>query len=125
MTNDGNVTITDITVTDELTGNEWTIDSLAPDEDVVFETSYTVTKKDLEAGKVVNVATATGFDPEEEEPEVVPGTDEEPTTEPSEPDVPQTGTVKETVILTTLSTGSILGALILMMVRRKRKEEEE
>ena len=124
VTNDGNVTITDITVTDELTGDEWTIDSLVPGEDAVFETSYTVTKKDLEEGKVVNVATATGIDPEEKEPEVVPGTDEEPTTEP-EPVVPQTGTVQGTVILTTLSTGSILGALMLMMIRRKRKEEEE
>ena len=29
-TNDGNLTITNITVTDELTGDEWTVASLAP-----------------------------------------------------------------------------------------------
>ena len=42
VTNDGNLTITDITVTDELTGDEWTIASLKPGESKEFETSYVV-----------------------------------------------------------------------------------
>ena len=79
--NDGNLTITDITVTDELTGDEWTIESLAPGAEKVYETSYTVTEKDAEAGKVLNVATATGKSPDPDKPDVpvTPGEDPEPT----------------------------------------------
>ena len=83
VTNDGNLTVTDITVTDELTGDEWTIESLAPNASEEFETSYTVTEADILAGEVVNVATAKGISPDPEEPEVpvVPGEDPEPTEE--------------------------------------------
>ena len=83
--NDGNLTITDITVTDELTGDEWKIASLAPDESEVYETSYTVTEADVLAGKVVNVATAEGTSPDPDEPKVPvePGEDTEPTSEES------------------------------------------
>ena len=123
MTNDGNVTISDITVTDELTGDKWTIESLVPGASEEFEASYTVTAADQKAGSVVNEATATGKDPEGKEPDVVPGVDEEPTTEPGS-DVPQTGTAKETVILTSMSAGSMLLAIWLMLIRKKRKEEE-
>ena len=77
--NDGNVTISDITVNDDLTGDKWTIESLAPNESMVFETKYTVTIEDQIAGEVLNVATATGIDPEGDEPEIVPGEDPEPT----------------------------------------------
>jgi hypothetical protein len=86
--NDGNVTISDITVTDELTGDEWTIDALKPGESQTFAASYTVTQADVNAGSVVNVATATGTDPEEKEPEVEPGTKEDPTTTPDRPIIP-------------------------------------
>ena len=81
VTNDGNLTVTDITVTDELTGDEWTIASLAPGASEVFETEYTVTEEDAKAGKVLNVATATGTskDPDEPDVPVTPGTDDEPT----------------------------------------------
>ncbi len=80
-TNDGNLTITDITITDDLTGDEWTIDSLAPGASEEFETSYTVTRDDVEAGEVLNVATAKGTSPDPEKPEVpvTPGEDPEPT----------------------------------------------
>ena len=77
--NDGNVTISNITVTDELTGDNWTIDKLAPNESKDFEASYTVTEDDQVAGEVLNVATATGKDPEDKDPEVDPGEDPEPT----------------------------------------------
>ena len=50
--NDGNLTLTDITVTDTLTGESWTVESLAPGKSETFETSYTVTEADLLAGKV-------------------------------------------------------------------------
>ena len=79
VTNDGNVTISNIEVTDDLTGDKWTIDSLAPNESAEFKTEYTVTEADQDAGEVLNVATATGTDPEGEDPTVVPGKDPEPT----------------------------------------------
>ena len=94
VTNDGNLTITDITVTDELTGDEWTIASLAPEATQTFETSYTVTEDDILAGEVVNVATAEGKSPDPDEPDVpvVPGTDPEPTE-----DLDTTLTVNKTI----------------------------
>ncbi|MBR6350336.1 MAG: hypothetical protein IKR67_07305, partial [Lachnospiraceae bacterium] len=85
VTNDGNLTITDITVTDELTGDEWTIESLAPGKSVSFETSYIVTEEDVLAGTVYNVATAEGTSPDPDKPEVpvIPGEDPEPTDSPN------------------------------------------
>ena len=80
VTNDGNVTITGITVTDELTGDEWPIDSLVPGASWTNTAEYTVKAEDVIAGSVRNEATATGVDPEDEEPDVVPGVKEDPTT---------------------------------------------
>jgi hypothetical protein len=79
--NDGNLTITDITVKDELTNDEWTIASLKPDESKVFTAEYVVTEADILNGEVLNVATAEGKSPDPEEPEVPvdPGEDPEPT----------------------------------------------
>ena len=79
--NAGNLTITNIKVTDELTGDAWTIKSLAPGKSETFTAQYTVTEKDILAGKVVNVATATGTSPDPENPEVpvTPGEKEDPT----------------------------------------------
>ena len=81
VTNDGNLTITDIEVEDELTGETWTIASLAPGAEGVFTTSYTVTEADILAGEVVNVATGKGTSPDPDQPDVpvVPGEDPEPT----------------------------------------------
>ena len=82
--NDGNLTITDITVTDELTGDEWTIASLAPQKSETFTASYIVTEADLFNDTVKNVATAKGVSPDPEVPDVPvePGNTEDPTEEP-------------------------------------------
>ena len=83
VTNNGNVTISDVQVTDALTGDVWNVEgSLAPGASEEFTTSYTVTEADILAGEVLNVATATGKDPDGEDPEVTPGEDPEPTDEP-------------------------------------------
>jgi len=94
--NDGNLTITDIEVTDALTDETWTIESLAPEATEVFNTRYVVTAADAAAGSVVNVATATGTSPDPDEPEVPvePGTDPEPT----QPTPPVAAPVTLTVI---------------------------
>ena len=84
VTNDGNLTITDVTVTDELTEGEWTVESLAPGASEDFETSYVVTEADILAGEVLNVATAKGTSPDPDKPDVpvTPGEDPEPTDDP-------------------------------------------
>ena len=84
-TNTGNLTMTDVVVTDELTGDEWTIDELKPGEtSETFTTSYVVTDEDVLAGTVLNVATVTGGNTPDPEikPEPEPGTDEKPTVDP-------------------------------------------
>jgi uncharacterized repeat protein (TIGR02543 family)/LPXTG-motif cell wall-anchored protein len=63
--NNGNVTVTDITVTDELTGMEETIASLAPGKEQSFTTKYKVAEKDILKGEVVNTARVSGTDPDE------------------------------------------------------------
>lgn len=63
VTNTGNITLTDVTVTDPLTGQEITGVTLAPGESQEFETSYTLTQGDLDGkgggdGDMDNTATA-------------------------------------------------------------------
>ena len=60
VTNTGNVTITNIAVTDPLTGLEEMIGSLAPGESVPFTTTYTITQADMDAGSFENTASAVG-----------------------------------------------------------------
>ena len=64
VTNTGNLTATDIEVTDSLSTNEGkvigTIASLAPGDFKEFPFTYTVTEDDILNGKVLNVATAKG-----------------------------------------------------------------
>ena len=76
--NTGNLTITNITVTDPNADGfgTKTIASLAPNQSSeVYTATHVVTEADVRAGKVSNVATATGTSPDTEkpEPEVKPG----------------------------------------------------
>jgi len=64
VTNTGDYPLTDVTVTDPLTGETWTIDELAPGESTTYSTSYTPTTSDRTKGSVGNEVTATGTDPE-------------------------------------------------------------
>ncbi|HQH15064.1 MAG TPA: PKD domain-containing protein, partial [Bacteroidales bacterium] len=71
--NTGNVTIINIEVTDDLTGEVWTIDELGPNDIYTVTTTYTITEDDLDAGNVLNHVIAFGKDPNEE---AVEGEDE-------------------------------------------------
>ncbi|MEP2129959.1 MAG: gliding motility-associated C-terminal domain-containing protein, partial [Algoriphagus sp.] len=80
VTNTGNVTLTNVTVTDPLTGFTQNVGTLAPGESATVTTSYEVTQEDVDNGEVINTATATGTDPDGGETggtatAVVPGTD--------------------------------------------------
>ena len=75
ITNSGNVTLSDIVVTDDdvdagsityTSGDDDAdndIDSLGPDESVTVNATYTLTLNDINAGSVTNSALATGQDP--------------------------------------------------------------
>ncbi|WP_198293619.1 DUF7507 domain-containing protein, partial [Algoriphagus resistens] len=66
VTNVGNVTLTDVTVTDPLTGLTQTVPTLLPEESQQFQTTYTVSQAEVDSGSVNNVATATGTTPYDE-----------------------------------------------------------
>jgi len=64
VTNIGNVALTNVTVTDPLTGLEETILNLSPGQSIVFETSYVIQLKDIEKGSVSNAVFVTSKDPD-------------------------------------------------------------
>src|SRR5690606_22875524 len=70
VTNTGNVTLENYTVTDVLFA-EWrgSIATLAPDATRSFELEYAVTQADIDNGGVVNVASAGGENPDDPEDE--------------------------------------------------------
>jgi uncharacterized repeat protein (TIGR01451 family) len=66
VTNTGNVTLTNVNVTDPLSGLSVITPAsvtLAPGANQLFTATYTITQADLNAGSVVNTATATGTPP--------------------------------------------------------------
>ncbi|MCR4871383.1 MAG: DUF11 domain-containing protein, partial [Atopobiaceae bacterium] len=119
--NDGNLTLTDVKVTDALTGDEWTIEELKPGDKAEYTAKYTVTEADANAGKVVNTATATGTDPEDNEPGVTPGTVETPITKPALPKTGDASTMFPAVVSAAMGLMSMAAAI---RSRRRRWEEE-
>ena len=61
--NNGNVDLTGVVVTDELTGFTSDVFDLAKGESKTFDTSYTVQESDIVNGSIVNVAKGEGTDP--------------------------------------------------------------
>lgn len=84
--NDGNLTQTEVVVRDELTDDIWMIEALKPGESKTFTAEYVVTEEDTLKGTVKNVAVATSKspDPDQPEPQVVPGETEDPVVVPKE-----------------------------------------
>ena len=72
--NTGNVTVSNINISDSLVNVNVAPFTLAPGEKKTIKYSYKVTAADVEAGSVKNAATATGTDPSGET--TPPGTDE-------------------------------------------------
>ena len=97
VTNDGNLTLTDVEVTEKLTGavikestdGAYTVDGsiakiaeLKPGQSVTVKVEYVVTEADILAGSVKNEATVTGKGPDDKNPDPdKPGT-EDPTDTP-------------------------------------------
>jgi uncharacterized repeat protein (TIGR01451 family) len=57
-TNSGDVTLTAVTVADDLTGDATSCLALAPGADCVLTVTYVVTQADVDAGQIVNTGTA-------------------------------------------------------------------
>lgn len=75
--NDGNQTLVDIEVNDDLTADAWRIESLAPGESQIFTAEYEINEKDILRGSVTNTATARAKCRDyDEEPVIVPGSAE-------------------------------------------------
>lgn len=76
VTNTGNVTLSDVSIVDELDGlsdisyGDWPTESgvLAPGESVTASATYELTQDDIDAGQVDNTASVTGTPPEGENP---------------------------------------------------------
>ncbi|MFN3999151.1 gliding motility-associated C-terminal domain-containing protein, partial [Algoriphagus sp.] len=67
VTNTGDAILTNVVVTDPLTGFEQKVEVLEAGKSVSFTTKYTVTQKDLDNGGVLNVASVKAQTPSEEE----------------------------------------------------------
>ncbi len=68
VTNTGNVTLSNVTVQDPLTGLELNVGTLAPGASTAVDTEYAVTQGDVDAGSVLNTAIVTGDSPDGEDP---------------------------------------------------------
>ncbi len=86
VTNNGNVTLNNVKVTDPMFPDGIKLDktTLAPGEVAIGSASYTTTQADVDNGKVINTATATGTPPDGQTPpedtddETVPGEEQKP-----------------------------------------------
>ncbi|MDO4974589.1 MAG: InlB B-repeat-containing protein, partial [Eubacteriales bacterium] len=90
VTNNSNVDLANVTVTDELTGDVWTVQKLAVGASESFAASHVVTAEEAKAGSVTNVVTAVGYPPDDPETpveappaEVTDTTAEKPVVTPS------------------------------------------
>ena len=90
VTNDGNVVIKGITLTDTVEGydakdisKDLDNKTLAPKETATATFEHVVTEQDIIAGKVANEATASGSDNDGDKPGVTPGKTEDDTEDPN------------------------------------------
>ncbi|MFC0261598.1 DUF7507 domain-containing protein, partial [Fontibacter flavus] len=63
VTNNGNVTIENVTVVDERVNVNENVGTLAPGQSATVTATYVVSQADMDAGSIVNVATVSGTDP--------------------------------------------------------------
>ena len=77
VTNTGNVTLTDVMVTDPIGDGRWVVRlatlAVGASDSTTFTASYTIDQVDIDAGFVVNLAMVTGTDPDDD-----PVTDTDP-----------------------------------------------
>ena len=123
VTNTGNSELTDVVVTDELTGDEWTLDTLAIGASETFTTKHKVTDADVTAGQVLNKVTATGKDPYgnkvTDDDDVTVDTGKVKNVVPPKKHVPQTG---DDAPITGLVIVALASAAVMVGAARKRSD---
>ena len=125
VTNDGEADAHNVVVRDDLTGDSWTIELLAPGATRTFTATYTVTKADADRGTVVNVATATSDDDDPTDPST-PGSTETPILEKIDDiDPPLVNDSAWALINLLAAIGTAITSLILVIKAFGKKKEEE
>src|SRR5690606_7119078 len=107
VTNTGNLTLTNVTVSDPLVGLSpvsCPVTTLAPAEAMTCTATYTVTQADVVAGVVRNAATVTGTPPSGLAPPTATSLSSFPAVMP----VPAMPTVVLLLLVTALTVGSLL-----------------
>jgi len=124
-TNTGNITLTDVVVSDDLTGQSVTCATLAPGATCVLAVSYVVAQSDAEAGSVVNTGTA---DSNQTPPVTDVVTDPVPPVPPAPTppsmaatvdDLAQTG--MNILVPLVLAVGLVAAGAVVSVLRRRRR----
>ncbi|QOW24193.1 Ig-like domain-containing protein [Lysobacter sp. H23M47] len=105
VTNTGNVTITDLVVTDPLLAGAITcpVTTLAPGASTTCTADYTLTQADVDAGEVVNTATAGGKTPGDDPIDSPPSTVTTPITPAASLSLLKTGSANGNAVGDTIS----------------------
>ncbi|MBR0154014.1 MAG: hypothetical protein IJM26_09540, partial [Lachnospiraceae bacterium] len=120
VTNDGEGTLKNVVVEDELTGAKWTIAELKPGESKTYTTSYVVTKADAEAKKVLNEVTAKADTEDPDKPYVEDDASVEDPTD-VEKETPKTGDESKMLVWVIVMLSGMCGLVGMMLVDDKRK----
>ncbi len=120
VTNTGDGTLTDVEVVDELTGDKWVISVLEPGESKTYTASYTVTEADAKAGKVLNVAVATGKTEDPDNPTIEEKAENEQPTKPTPPP-PPTGDTFRMGMWIALAAAALLSLIALFLFGRRER----
>jgi DNA/RNA endonuclease YhcR with UshA esterase domain len=124
VTNTGNVTVTDVAVSDpKVAPISCPVTTLAPGESVTCTGPYTVTRADADADAVVNTATAAGTDPQGGPVGSLPDTVTVPVPGPPA-GLPQTGQPVRK-LAGAAAVLILLGAVALVAGRRPRRQPAE
>ena len=127
-TNTGNVTLSDVTITDPLKGLSkltyvWPGDEgvLAPGQSVTATATYKLTDADVKAGKVVNTATVTGYPPLGGDPVGGDPVSDKDSATVTAGQLPKTGA--GVGILAPVAAGLLLLGAAFALVSRRRKQD--
>ncbi|KJF43258.1 DUF7507 domain-containing protein [Draconibacterium sediminis] len=63
VSNIGNLTISNVELTDSLTGDSWDLGTMSPGESTTMASTYSVTQTDIDRGQVINSAAVSGTIP--------------------------------------------------------------
>ena len=125
VTNNGNVTLLNVVVTDPETGATFTVEKLEPGESATFKTSHKVTEEDVKAGSFTNTAsvTATADNPDIATVKAGPVKVTSKTyKEPAKIVTGDTAKLGLWIGICAASAALVIIVIILLVVKRKKKD---